>query len=225
MNRLVDAILKRIKEDWPTTLAEWDRMEATARGYGGRSPSGELLNDYFPEPAGIIKLSHSFPALKDIVPAAFYHLSRISPFYDDGNRSKAGTDNYLAKGGRLARRTLLSREDLEALYFGVKRIGRLVKMSIKGSGNAITCSNGPSSRAMCDVSGWFRNTLATQALAIFGEDESDILFTLTILTSISGRPSKAICEECEGRVLAALARCRQAVWDVLPTAFRQTPYG
>lgn len=85
-------IVARLESDWPQTISAWERLESEistmgdqeiALGYSG-SPSRPLtLDNALPEPASAIRLARDCN-IPSILPAAFYHLSRLS-IGDDWN--------------------------------------------------------------------------------------------------------------------------------------------
>ncbi|EPQ60290.1 hypothetical protein GLOTRDRAFT_135000 [Gloeophyllum trabeum ATCC 11539] len=79
-------IVSRLTEDWPTTLREWDALEkdiATMRETWDErldytaSGSDFSLDSHLPEPVGALHLAKECE-VPQILPAVFYHLSRLS---------------------------------------------------------------------------------------------------------------------------------------------------
>lgn len=226
MTRLANAILKRLKEQWPTTLEAWDQKEAVIKSYGKRAPTGELLNDCLVDAASIIQLSRSFPALSDVIPMAFYHLSCLSPSYDDGNRDIEDTDDHLERGGRLTRRSLLSRADLDALYFGANVLKKTTNKYLRISLGSVGVSCPRNCRSTCSVQEWFRTQVADRAVAVFGKEEVDILAALASLmdVDIPIPEGKEVCPGCKSKMRLGLQGCRKKIWDALPVAFKPNPW-
>lgn len=80
------AIIERLESDWPQTLGQWDALEAHADAltleYRANGPvEGLYPDDQLPEPASAIRLARECN-IPSILPAAFYHLSRLSPGND-----------------------------------------------------------------------------------------------------------------------------------------------
>lgn len=212
-----------LKGEWPATLAEWDQQESIVETYGKRAPSGQLLDEYLPEPASFIQLGHAFPSLKEGVPTAFYHISRLPVKYDDKNRAINGTEEYLEKGGRLARRSLLTRAELETLYFGSDFIKYTTKDCLEDVLGRVYCDNRWS---RCGVNSWLGDGVRERVLAVFTNKEVDVLKSLSIKLEDIPEPKDAnsVCYGCKEKMRLALETCRQRVWDALPNAFKPDPW-
>ncbi|KAG8899500.1 hypothetical protein FRC01_010489 [Tulasnella sp. 417] len=85
MGSLATHLLPRLLEDWPTTLEKWDSVDARTRSIvlaTARERETNLslpsADDLLPEPVMAIKFGQANPAARNILPAAFYHLSRLS---------------------------------------------------------------------------------------------------------------------------------------------------
>ncbi|TDL27772.1 hypothetical protein BD410DRAFT_893958 [Rickenella mellea] len=79
-------IIEQYIPAWPDTLMEWDHLEQTMstwrRDFNTIAPA--YLDEVFPEPGGAVRLARECN-IPEILPAAFYSLSRISE-EDDWNR-------------------------------------------------------------------------------------------------------------------------------------------
>ena len=126
-------IAQQLRADWPTTLAEWLRLEAdideavTMDATRLNEFSGERFIDLFPEPAAAIRLAleHNIP---EILPAALYTLARVN-FKDDFDKWQLDEWKYwndLSDDGenptwdclRTARWSQLDKEGLYCLLLG-----------------------------------------------------------------------------------------------------------
>ncbi|KAG2157152.1 hypothetical protein DEU56DRAFT_750327 [Suillus clintonianus] len=85
--RVLQKLLRaRFRADWPSTLQEWDKL---MEHYAGLSASAEpqheaasqFIDNRMLEPASAIRLARE-ANIPEILPAAFYMLSTISPFMD-----------------------------------------------------------------------------------------------------------------------------------------------
>ncbi|OAX44698.1 hypothetical protein K503DRAFT_678322, partial [Rhizopogon vinicolor AM-OR11-026] len=130
--RVLQKLLRaRFRADWPSTLQEWDKL---MEQYDGLSEStvpqhdaaSQFVDNRMLEPASAIRLARE-ANLPEILPAAFYMLSTISPFMDfDSLRSGSPptlTDsegNVLVwlPGERTARWGLLAPSDMMCLMRG-----------------------------------------------------------------------------------------------------------
>ncbi|KAG9310780.1 hypothetical protein JVU11DRAFT_8629 [Chiua virens] len=128
IDRMDTEVRAHLESDWPQTLHEWDKLEKAVETMetelGHRKfkmnpvtgpPPRRLLDDYFPEPASAIRLARRFE-IPRILPAAFYHLSRLE-ISDDWEKNRANP-SYLSTTKRNARWGLLDTEDFRCLLYG-----------------------------------------------------------------------------------------------------------
>ena len=75
IDHLRERCLRRLERDWPSTLEAWDRREdqATIKDILRYSP-----REHFAHPVHVIRLAHDL-GLEQILPAAYYDLSRYGP--------------------------------------------------------------------------------------------------------------------------------------------------
>lgn len=85
MGPLAKNLLPKLLEDWPTTLEKWDDVDARSlsivRATADQrpmNPSSPFPDNLLPEPAMVVKFGQVHPEGRNILPAAFYHLSRLS---------------------------------------------------------------------------------------------------------------------------------------------------
>ncbi|KIO33276.1 hypothetical protein M407DRAFT_17833 [Tulasnella calospora MUT 4182] len=78
-------LLPKLSDDWPTTLEKWDAVDAQTKSIvcatAGRREQNLSLpspDEVLPEPVMAIKFGQAYPGARSILPAAFYHLSRLS---------------------------------------------------------------------------------------------------------------------------------------------------
>lgn len=95
MDALRARIVQHIEQDWPQSLAQWDQLEGEIEVMIegrriDRQSSCMLLDDCLPEPASAIRLGRECN-IPSILPAAFYHLSRLSVFNDKQVKSPDAT--------------------------------------------------------------------------------------------------------------------------------------
>lgn len=84
MEHLRQRIVAHVEADWPQSLLQWDRLEAEIRAMVDTwheehrcATNFKYIDDYLPEPASAIRLARDY-GIPNILPAAFYHLSRLS---------------------------------------------------------------------------------------------------------------------------------------------------
>ena len=114
---------------WPQSLADWDisehNFEALVEDISRDKPiSRRYAEDDFPEAATAIRLAQDVD-VSEILPAAFYHLSRIPVSHNwDARRQLSPTRSprYFPPGSRSAKWDHLSTEDLLQLLHGRQKI-------------------------------------------------------------------------------------------------------
>ncbi|KAG0696544.1 hypothetical protein DFH29DRAFT_1025356 [Suillus ampliporus] len=122
VNELYKHIVTSIKADWPQTLPRWDFLEAIdeQRMIEPKTtlPWDPELEDEqkMLEPAAAIHIAREFN-IPEILPAAFYHLSRtkISCDYDEVRQ------NLYPKSEHAARWDMITREDMTCLMRGKRK--------------------------------------------------------------------------------------------------------
>lgn len=127
MNSLRSRIADHLEADWPTTLARWDRLEAEAKSMEKEiddAQSDSCVNDLFlddrlPEPGSAICLAVEFDIPK-ILPAAIYHLSRLTTSHDW--QSCHAFPEMREGHQRTARCNLLETKELDKLIYFKKRL-------------------------------------------------------------------------------------------------------
>ncbi|EIW87223.1 hypothetical protein CONPUDRAFT_46098 [Coniophora puteana RWD-64-598 SS2] len=137
-NRLV----KHIKRCWPQTLTAWDVLESDAKIRHNQRYDEELIDlvpyndDIFPEPGFAIHLARTLD-IREILPAAFYHLSRLKISHDRSVkedtlddmsevRHEEISEHLVDYGGRTANWSYLSIQDFRCLLLGRERIERFL---------------------------------------------------------------------------------------------------
>lgn len=141
MLQLRDRIVTHLEGDWPQSLWQWDRLEAevqaTVVSWEDEFSSTGVLgypDDHLPEPASAILLARSCN-IPTILPAAFYHLSRLSIHNDrHSSRQKLSTQesssyhDCLKEGQRTANWELLSTPDYISLLRGRAALREIAHM-------------------------------------------------------------------------------------------------
>lgn len=127
VNFIRKKIVERLESDWPQTVSAWERLESEITTMGDQEDALEhpgpffALDDILPEPATAIRLARDCN-IPSILPAAFYHLSRLS----------ISDDYYIVRGlnksevlfpiayprFRSARWSLLTGDELRCLLTG-----------------------------------------------------------------------------------------------------------
>jgi len=129
MDHLRHRIVMHVEADWPQSLWQWDRLEAEIHSmvqtwpeeHGLYIPNVDNIDDILPEPASAIRLGRECD-IPSILPAAFYHLSRLS-IHDDRTSQRAArgheaADFFCFDGRRTADWTILSSADYICLLKG-----------------------------------------------------------------------------------------------------------
>lgn len=85
--RVLQKLLRaRFRADWPSTLPEWDKLmehyaSLSATALPQHDAASQFIDNRMLEPASAIRLARE-ANIPEILPAAFYMLSTISPFMD-----------------------------------------------------------------------------------------------------------------------------------------------
>ncbi|TBU47700.1 hypothetical protein BD309DRAFT_951203 [Dichomitus squalens] len=127
LQSLHDHLVKQVVSDWPTTLHEWDILQGeisailktpstAAHHLYGDHPEDKALADLIPEPVSAILFAQEF-GCSEILPAAFYQLSRIKVQHDWTLRSDPD-----GKRVALARWSLLDKDNLVRYLRGYKEL-------------------------------------------------------------------------------------------------------
>ncbi|KDQ58283.1 hypothetical protein JAAARDRAFT_262371 [Jaapia argillacea MUCL 33604] len=211
-------IVQRIEEDWPQSLAEWEAAETEFHrifnefmATGPDDPEGAWLEEMFPEPASAIRLARDYD-IPNILPAAFYAMSRLSPEEDWDASRAVDRDRLLIVGERSARWSLLHNQDLLALIRGNKLIGSAVARMhtrIFETVDEADCHGGPlciaARKRFC---GLFESA-----------GHQDPLYELRGFYSGEQFGLRDVCESCRSQLLSEAQVRKQAIWDLLPDYF------
>ncbi|KAA1474141.1 hypothetical protein DENSPDRAFT_840698 [Dentipellis sp. KUC8613] len=211
-------IICQLQRDWPQNLFDWDCLEAETESrrkvlYQYLMPC-EMDDDY-PEPGSAIELARQCD-IPSILPAAFYHLSRIPISYDYDHIQTCWTDapeDYYAIG-RSARWNRLSKEDLLGLLHGRAKLEDCLEVLCAAS----YPENHPQDPT-CIPEMWyaFWNHVKREC-----QQERDILAVLLPFTSASdfdGRWEK-LCYSCRFTIATKASKCRKDIWDQIPDIFQ-----
>ncbi|KAG8980030.1 tRNA(Ser) Um(44) 2'-O-methyltransferase [Tulasnella sp. 425] len=127
INRISLTVLPRLQADWPTTLSAWDLNEShierltefrTHQHMNTGIEPQTTLDKLLAEPCAVIRFGRTLN-VQEVLPSAFYHLSRLSPLNDRRTEELNMTaDLHQWNNGRTANRALLESSDYEALLVG-----------------------------------------------------------------------------------------------------------
>ncbi|KAG8955453.1 hypothetical protein FRC04_008804 [Tulasnella sp. 424] len=228
MPKMMRMFLPRVKADWPKTLARWDlnesHIQATIAYFDRQREERECYEygDYvIIEPCSAIRFGRTYP-LPEILPAAFYHLSRLPPIFEKG------TDWYfqhIIEGGRTADWGLLRRDDYQTLLLGKSEIRKRMKnlASVWGPGEWRRISHPP--RSGCEGHPWWTQQMERRLLNLLAEDELDVLGILSNLAKKfteeheNNRADSKLCSSCLYPLATTLNEYRQKFWEGLPKFF------
>ncbi|KZT72000.1 hypothetical protein DAEQUDRAFT_744039 [Daedalea quercina L-15889] len=226
-----------LRADWPSTLEGWDRREQQATDDSKRYTPRE----WYPHPIHIIHLAREL-ALDDLLPSAFYDLSRYGPrkiasgaTVPGGLSSNASTaTNNLT----IEERTCLPVQDLYTALLGREVGQRYVaafiekELSTRPVSSACTNRHRDNGRP-CRESFYFimLNVLRSVGGISAGRD-ADPLFTLMQAMEMLNRKDFTdgekqcglqVCEPCKVDFAQSAATARQQVWAQLPSWFGLQP--
>ncbi|KAJ7636135.1 hypothetical protein DFH06DRAFT_1100234 [Mycena polygramma] len=215
---LAASVIAQLKFEWPTSLALWEVHETRVRKLGiahAAAPDGlidgQYLDDRFPEPASIIRLAREFN-IPELLPAAFYALSLISPsaaydtYHTPATRALPHHAAKLARLARSARWGLLMPPDLLCLAKGrdFLRSRKALTQILEKPTRSAAC------RAGCDT--------LLAALRDLAEETHDILGALTYLRLYITDPVNPpkLCAVCAKGLCDEIAALRLRIWVNFP---------
>lgn len=241
--------MRKVVEDWPRTLQEWDKQEAViplARDASSRynyvapliGPRTRPFAQSFPEPASAICFALEF-GCSDILPAAFYQLYRTDPDHDWDSPKHRNSEVY-----RPARWSLLNRDALLRYVKGSRRLQKYCSTARSDRNIAKALDEGcrpprfdeglPSAVFDADPELLTKNTRCFNILLlsfdrIFDKHDDfakrDPLKLLEECLAYSRVPAVArlhqqgLCHMCESHIGTWVARNRQDLWERLPRYF------
>ncbi|KDQ49678.1 hypothetical protein JAAARDRAFT_143067 [Jaapia argillacea MUCL 33604] len=214
IEHLRSRIVKHIEADWPSTLSDWDVLEDHIESMKRRNRTSDPIFDaQLPEPAAAIRLARECD-IPGILPAAFYHLSRIHPEMDwDECRSVTVPLELLSnlrKGERSARWDLLDKRDLMRLLHGIRNI-QWSEVIIYESMETFTaeCTNAKG----C-------HTIIKSFCRRRDKQDRDPLAYLRDRFTFSRLIADQLCDKCATTISTCVQRNRQTFWEELPNLFR-----
>jgi len=211
--RVLQKLLRaRFRADWPSTLQEWDKLmeqydTLCTAAVPPHDAASQFIDNRMLEPASAIRLAREAD-IPEILPAAFYMLSTISPFMDfDALRSSSPPvltnfeGNALAwvSGERTARWELLTSSDLMCLMRGRYRMMEFAQRFEQDAG-----------RCACD------NLLCVHQISKRRLLNGSTPDPLRVLKEISS--TRALNNTCHDAVLSLATRsmaARSRLWDNL----------
>lgn len=211
MSGLRQAVVQLLETQWPTSLAQWDRLESEIAVMAWDQDCDPIplnLDDMLPEPALAIKLGREFH-IPTIMPAAFYHLSRLSI----GGSLHVPRDALLQ---RTADWNLLTAADLICLIMGKEGLSM-----VAGSMLIPDCCGDETLKTYWmeeDCSGCRRSEMVEQ-IRWECMRTSDVLSTLRQYLTIESLLSP-MCKTCSRVIKTHLRKVRQTLWATLPLLFQ-----
>ncbi|TDL17690.1 hypothetical protein BD410DRAFT_794168 [Rickenella mellea] len=213
-------IVDHIKEDWPATINEWDIVEFAVQTFKRNDPQ-EALDNHFPEPGAAIQLAR-LCNIPEILPAAFYHLSRLHQNEDWdmcwGSSPDEDTLEKVAAGKkRTARWGLLTDQDYRCLVRGRDFLEDALSDTVFPSSILPwTIPDG-----MCDNQHHCRS-LFPNVLASMRNDSRrtrDVLAVLDTYASKDISQEYHLCLLCGAVLNISLKALRGSLWTSLPRFF------
>ena len=224
-----------LRADWPSTLDGWDRRELQATDDGKRYTPRE----WYAHPVRIIHLARELD-LDELLPAAFYDLSRYGPRKIASGTTVvpspcASADGTVAPArSELEERVSLSAPDLYTVLVGREAGQRFIAAFIEKELSARPVSAGCTNRARdsgrpCRESFYFIMLNVLRAVGgISAGRDADPLYTLVQAAEMLSRKDFTdgekqcglqICDACKADFAKAAAKAREGVWALLPSWF------
>lgn len=232
-------LLPKLLEDWPTTLEKWDDVDKRAHSIvlatfrqRERNPALPSADDVLPDPAMAVKFGRAHPAARDVLPAAFYHLSRLS----------SSTDGDLPFGPydpeffRSADYNLMTSEDWRRVVRGQANIrawlewlsrtwpAECSRTSFKDA-DEVEMEYGEGTPDPCKIYEWWNENFGPSILRIGTKRVVDVLGQLESFRIVVDRIDRAttstdeICYGCQRDVVKRLEDSRNKFWKHLPFFF------
>ncbi|GJJ13642.1 hypothetical protein Clacol_007898 [Clathrus columnatus] len=212
VDHLRERIINLLERDWPPTLSDWDINEGEIGVISDNLEGTFSIDTYTPEPCEAIRLARKC-GVPSILPAAFYHLSRIRGTAD---RRLPTTARLVEEGERTADFLLLSVEDLRCLIVGRDAIFDVFKEYVdEATEKAIKHGHCSSSDPSECVRGLYKfgDQLEKEMLR-----NRDPLFLMKDGGSCFAWPLDT-CDVCRGIYLTTLENNRGDFWRRLPWLF------
>ncbi|EPQ50723.1 hypothetical protein GLOTRDRAFT_50273 [Gloeophyllum trabeum ATCC 11539] len=227
-------IVQRLTEDWPTTLYKWDTLEAEIEAMNRdwhfqHKPCGglscpEYLDKYLPEPVSAIQLAKKH-GVRSILPAAFYHLSRLSIQWgpDGSERNEERQRMSRHRGVRTAKWKSLSAEDHYCLHVGRARLKAAVDSQIRGWTFSYHFGEGsdededePDDDPCSESARWKTRQDILEAVS----NADDVLHVLRRFTDVQcDELSDGLCSQCLLTFTTEARQLRRDLWGRLPEFF------
>ncbi|KAH7921351.1 hypothetical protein BV22DRAFT_1019553, partial [Leucogyrophana mollusca] len=216
-------IIHRLQINWPQSLAQWDLLEAEFSSMDSLSKQDgnealrvmyTHLDDCYPEPVSAIRIARECD-VPSILPAAFYHLSRLSATVDDWNhaRGQHHIEGYKPPnpGRRTARWDALPASDLLCLIKGRESLIR-AELDLVFSDD-------------CGCYGRNAECVGIKKSGLLEEIYAERSRTVDVLAMLRHYVDRTdygdqICSACCAFMKGRLCRARQTLWTQLPDLFQ-----
>ncbi|KAI0666509.1 hypothetical protein C8Q78DRAFT_984370 [Trametes maxima] len=244
LDALRASLIKLVVDQWPRTLQEWDVSESQAQAMAdsirrGQLPKVRILAECVPEPAAAISFAQEF-GCTEILPAAFYQLSRIN-VKEDFDLVAEDAPTVYSRTDRLARWSLLDKGDLLRYLHGgiaLEDYSRDAVMAQLEHGNFMSppcrpwwASGNPSWVPEREKHRYeypcFAFVERTFLPAWPKDDPCDPLRgLLNLIECYEGIPDEdmdaydGMCEKCQMELWELITREREDLWKRLPELFR-----
>ncbi|EIW74887.1 hypothetical protein CONPUDRAFT_169800 [Coniophora puteana RWD-64-598 SS2] len=215
---LYGQLVRHFQADWPQTLPEWDRLESEIKAQHQLCMDVEDPDDapyadvVYPEPGSAIRLAREFN-LDKVLPAAFYHMSRLDITCDRAKlhleEVAARIDEVHESEGRTGDWSFLTKDDLQCLLLGRERIYQHMQME---SGRFDFPPDHPNCNPSCN-----RRSVHTKFSMLLRS--TDALDDLKALVVDGDYITEGVCAGCRSRANATALDVRMNIWEKLPEYF------
>ncbi|KAK2464433.1 hypothetical protein APHAL10511_003581 [Amanita phalloides] len=211
-------LVPRVEQDWPPTLFHWDALEIEIEGLKNvwqGDPVPSYFDDYLPEPASAIRLGFEC-RIPSILPAAFYHLSRLTISQD--RRALNSSDPETLSGHELSLRTadwrLLVASDFISLLKGQRRLSQAVEEMVFDEPRLCSLTKEHAIQG-CSIDDQWE---LWKEIRIMWKNSRDVLHLLNEYAH-KVQSWKNICYACRVDIQYALKHMRQEIWSKLAEYF------
>ncbi|KAH8114970.1 hypothetical protein DFH11DRAFT_1590720 [Phellopilus nigrolimitatus] len=198
-------IAKHVKDDWPTTLDEWDEVDAQTQPY----PANTFLQAWpltlLPEPVAALRFSRLFD-MKAILSAVFYDLSRCWYSENWPEKEPKSPFNPNRKG---ARWNLLSAQDFLRLGQLKEAVAKCIVSLAEENPSRLLSGNCTYSTDEERIK-IAQEEISTEALA-----SRDALRVLRRYTNEDTLKTRGLCRSCAQTFATKIRTLRVVVWGAV----------
>ncbi|KIO30105.1 hypothetical protein M407DRAFT_158216 [Tulasnella calospora MUT 4182] len=229
MDRLLASCVKRVQQDCPETLQDWDIRAAKLSGILSAVTSPEhskfttvWANNLVVDPVSVILLTRDFPELGSMAAAAFYDLSRSAHTFDDVMHPD-GALEFLESGGISVHYELLTAGEWRRLWHGTNAMRAEIRATSddprRRLGQTMDMPSELEHPGCPEPTGRSREFISHVLKDSIAREYPDPLMLLKEVGEGNISDSDLRCQTCRYGVAAYLLQYRHIIWGLLPKFF------